>query len=466
MEHPQAGRLAVPGPPYRLSATPWRSRPAEALGASNQRALECLAASSVPSPTPPPARRGGDRPGPLAHIRVADLSWIWALPYATHLMALLGAQVIRVESRRRADLTRLNGPYPGGAAEGGLDESLYYNGLNPSKWSLGVDLATPEGLEVVKQLVAVSDVVASNFRPGVLERLGLGYDTLRAINPRIILVKSSVYGEGGPHSGYGGYAAISMALAGATDVTGYRGGPPSLPGWTTADSVAAVHAGVALLAALRHRDRTGAGQLIELAQAETMAATMGIAVLEAQRGVAVTRRGNESDRLVPNGCYRCQDAGTGEQWVSLCVGSDEEWRALCAVMGRPDLGQDPRFASLAGRRAARDTIDAAIARWTAEQAVAVVVPALQAWGVAAAPVLTLADLLSDEQLASREFFHIVDHPASGPQPVAAYPMGLAGYRPEVRPAPRLGEHTDRVLRELLGYDPDTIAALRQRGAVE
>lgn len=399
---------------------------------------------------------------PLEGIRVADFTWVWAGPFCTLQLAHLGAEVIRVETSTRTCVTRLLPPWAEG--EFGPNRSGYFNQYNQGKLSLGLDLKHEEALQVAKDLVAKSDIVCENFAAGVMNRLGLGYEALRAIRPDIIMIALSGYGATGPESEFVSYGPAQVPLSGMSSLTGYAGWPPMHVGISYGDPNGGLHGAFAVLAALLHRARTGEGQYIDLSQAETTIAVLAEGVLEqSMNGSQPERNGNRDPLMAPHGVFRC--AGE-ERWISLAIRSDAEWKSLARVMGRPELGDDPRFRDLAARKENEDALEAEVGAWTATLNAEDATARLQAARLAAFPCATNRDLATDPHLVSRDFFVNLEHPEVGARQHVGIPWKLHGSPLAVRrPAPCLGQHTRFVLGDVLGYDEGKIARLQEAGVL-
>src|SRR3990172_7842143 len=306
--------------------------------------------------------------GPLTGIRVADFTWVWAGPSSTLQLAHMGAEVIRMESMRRVCVLRMLPPWLGG--QPALNRSGYFNQYNQGKRSILLDLSKPEAVEIAKRIVAISDIATENFAGGVIDRLGLGYETLRQVKADIIMISMSGYGQTGPESSYVSYGPAQVPLSGMSSLTGYAGWPPMHVGMSYGDPNAGLHAAFALLAALYHRERTGEGQYIDMSQWESTMAVLGEGFLEyAMNGAQPLRNGSRVPYMAPHGIYRCAGAQTGEglpddRWVSIACGSDDEWRSLCQGMGQPELADDTRFRSLADRKANEDELEGIVEAWT------------------------------------------------------------------------------------------------------
>ncbi len=399
--------------------------------------------------------------GPLAGIRIADFTWVWAGPHATLQLAHLGAEVIRVEATQRPCVTRLLPPWPDGRP--GVNRSGYFNQFNQGKRSVALDLKTPEGLELARRLVACSDVVTENFAAGVMERLGLGYEALRAAQPRLIMVALSGYGATGPERTFVSYGPAQVPLSGMSSLTGYRDWPPMHVGISYGDPNGGMHGAFAVLAALWHRERTGEGQYVDLSQWETSMAVLPEGLMDqAMNGHAPARDGNRDPHMAPHGIFR---AAGDDRWIALAVRSDDEWRRLAAVMGIAATDGE-RFATLAARKADEDALEALVGAWTAARSPEDAAELLQRAGLAAAPAMTNRDLHDDPHLRARGFFVELAHPEVGVRRHLGIPWSMSGTPCAVtRPAPCLGEATEYVLGEILGLDAATRDDLRARGIV-
>lgn len=471
VEHPVAGRFRQPGAPFRMSRNPWRiRRPAPRLGEHQGERFADRPAASAPAAAAPGAARVGDaKPAvdpkrrPLEGIRVVDFGWILAVPHATAWLGALGAEVIRVESRARLDLVRV---LPGTAADGqiGLNRSGGFNGISYSKKSLTLNLATPRGCELARALVEKADVVTENFTPGVMARLGLDYASLSALKQDLIMLSGSPLGQTGPHRGATGWGPNTQSFAGLPFLTGYRGGPPVGLGGFYPDFMIGVTMAFALMAALHQRARTGEGQYVEFAMAETVASMIPDALLDyAWNGREPERKGNRHPSMAPHGVYPARGE---DSWVAVAVRSDDEWLALCRVLGADAWTRDAEFRQLAGRLRRQDELDAGLAAWTRERTHLEAMQALQAAGVPAAPCLDALELVQDPQLRARGFMVEIDHPEVGRRTVAGIP-GRYGAMPAYHygPAPCIGEHSREVLCGLLGLSGAEVDELVEKKVV-
>jgi crotonobetainyl-CoA:carnitine CoA-transferase CaiB-like acyl-CoA transferase len=399
---------------------------------------------------------------PLAGIRVADFSWVWAGPHCTLQLAHLGAEVIRVESATRPCVTRMLPPFAD--FKPGRNRSGYFNQYNQGKRSLSLDLKQPAALDVARRLCAASDVVVENFAAGVMERMGLGYPYLRTLKPDLVMISLSGYGAYGPDHDKVSYGPAQVPLSGLSSLTGYRGHPPMHVGVSYGDPTAGLHGAVAVLSALLHRARTGQGQYIDLSQWETSIAVLGEAILaQALHGTPPERDGNRVPHMAPHGVFRT--AGD-DRWLAITVENDREWTVLAALMARPELADDPRFATFAARKANEDALDDLLAVWTATRDLDALTATLQAAGIAAFAASTNRDLATDPHLEATGAFTAFAHPEVGTRRHFGAPWRLSASPPGVTAAaPRLGADTDAVLRDVCGYGDPEIAALRAAGAL-
>jgi crotonobetainyl-CoA:carnitine CoA-transferase CaiB-like acyl-CoA transferase len=399
---------------------------------------------------------------PLTGIRVADFTWVWAGPFCTLQLAHLGAEVIRIETPDRPCVTRLLPPFAD--LQPGVNRSGYFNQYNQGKRSLTLNLKHPRGTEVARRLIQRSDVVAENFANGVMERMGLGYEEVRRLRPDAIMVSISGYGRSGPDRDFISYGPATVPLSGFSAVTGYSGGPPMHVGISYGDPTAGLHGALSVLAALHHRQRTGEGQFIDVSLWEASASLLPEALLEFEmNGREPPRIGNRHPRLAPHGVFRCSGE---DRWISIVVGTEQEWQALCEAMEAPDLSVDPRFKDAAARKRNEDELEARITAWTRARSAEEATRRLQGARVAAFPTMTNQDLAEDPHLAARGFFVDLPHPEVGRRHHAGIPWRLSGTPLAVEnPAPCLGEHNRQVLGDTLGYSREEIEELAAAGAL-
>ena len=456
--HPQAGTLTHLGAPYQL-AEPWWAlrRPAPLLGEHNAE-VAALTASIQPTQAAIPTAEQRTSRLPLAGVRVLALTWAWAGPYCALQLAHLGAEVIHIESHARPDGSRQVPIQPKGVTPS-LNTSGYFNQWNQGTKSITLNFSKPEAKAIAKRLAAQCDVVVQNFATGVMERLGLGYDDLKQVKPDIILASISGYGQTGPQRNYMGYGPAMGPLSGLSSLTGYIGGSPQEVGMAYGDPNGGINAAIAVCAALVARQRTGRGQHIDVSLWESMAVLMAEGWMDYQmNGQQPPRMGNRDQWMAPHNCFRC--AGQDE-WVALACGADAEWQALSRLIGQPHLGEDERFRTATARKLHEDELEQIVNAWTMTQDKWEVTHQLQAVGIAAYPTLSSKDLLADPHLNARGFFVRLPHAEVGTQSHAGMPWLLTNTPNGVRaPAPLLGQHTEAVLSELLGYSAAEIAQLK------
>ncbi len=388
--------------------------------------------------------------GPLEGVRVLELGQVVAGPYCGQVLADLGADVVKVEPPGTGDVLRQWGWAPEG------EDSLWWRVAARGKRSVTLDLRTPEGQDVARRLAAEVDVVVENFRPGTLERWGLGYDALSAANPGLELVRIRGFGQDGPYAARPGYAAIGEAMGGLRALTGYPDRPPVRVGISLGDSLTGLTAALGALAALHERTRSGRGQVVDAAIYESVLALTEALVPEwTVAGRRRERTGATLTGIAPSNVYPTAD---GE--VLVAANQDTVFRRLCQAMGQPGLADDPRWADHRARGEHAGELDEVVAAWTRTRSSAEVLEALHAGAVPAGLVYTPADIVADEHVRARGALVEVDDPQVGPITMPAPVPRLSRTPAEVRwPGPRLGAHTDEVLAEA-GLRPDEVAALR------
>ena len=400
--------------------------------------------------------------GALEGIRVTDFTWVWAGPYATQLLAFMGAQVIKVESMRSLDTARIQS-ITTGQRFANPDESTVFFNINLNKLSVVLNLSKPRAVELARQMIKVSDVVAQNMRPGTLERLGLGYEVAREIRPDIVYLSSSAFGTTGPYWNYTGYAPGFAAFSGIAQVCGYSDGSPNTMSGAT-DLMSAASSAFAVLAALNHRARTGQGQHIDLSSPESLSVLIGDIIMDYTMNRRIQgRMGNRDSIMAPHNVYRCRGE---DRWISIAVATDEEWQALCQVLGHQEWASDPRFADAYSRWQHQEEIDPHLARWAANHTPYEAMEILQKMGVAATPSMSADYLFTDRHLKERGFTAEVEHPMIGRKTVIGPPWKLSETPASVGgPSPLLGQHNRYVFGDLLGLDSEEIARLEQEGVL-
>lgn len=402
------------------------------------------------------------QPLPLEGVKVADFTWVWTGPTTTKVLADFGATVIRIESTRRWDVWRATPPFKDDVP--GPNRGAIFNSINTGKLSATVNLGTPQGRELAKRFVAWADVVTDNFAGGAMERMGLGYEVLRKIKPDIIMMSSSLMGQTGPWHDSPGFGDQLSAISGLHEISGWPDRIPGEIGFYT-DFIAPRFNALTILAALDYRRRTGRGQYLDVAQHQGGVQYVAPLLLDyVLNGRVATRRGNEDDHAAPHGIYRCRGE---DRWCAIAVCDAEEWRSFCAVLGNPAWVADSRFATLESRKQNAEELDRHVEAWTAERTDEEVMTQLQAAGVPAGRVNTVEDQMEhDPQLRFREFYQEQDHPEIGRYRPPRQPCLLSRTPARLRRAPLMGEHTEQVLKEILGMSDEEIGALRADGVLE
>ncbi|CAM5761837.1 CaiB/BaiF CoA transferase family protein [Bosea minatitlanensis] len=404
------------------------------------------------------------QPDFLKGIRFADFTWAGAGPFSTKLFSDFGAEILKIEGVSRPDPVRVGGPFKDGVY--GINRSGYFASRNTGKRSVAINLKNGQSRETLYDIIRQSDVISNNFGPGAMERLGFGYEDVKAIKPDIIYLAMPMYGEDGPLANLLGVGMTISAVTGLMWQTGYEGEGPIGPGTHFPDHAAnPYHAAFAVMAALRYKRATGKGMKIDLSQVESTINCMGLAYVEhAVTGVERERLGNRSPHFAPHNIFRC--AGEDE-WCAITVLKDSQWAALCEVIGDRELASDPTLATAKGRLAQIERVEAAVAAWTAARDPVSVMQALQARGVPAGLVASCRYLMDeDPQLRHRGYWQTVDHPEIGEARFTSPPFLLDGERVSLKRPPLIGEHTEEVLAEVLGYAPERISALRAEGVLE
>jgi crotonobetainyl-CoA:carnitine CoA-transferase CaiB-like acyl-CoA transferase len=449
--HP-GGAFVQPRVPYRISGlTPTAFSPSPELG-EHTGTVEW-------SPRATGGAGNGGRRVPLDGIRVVDFTAFWAGPAATHMLAALGADVVKIESIQRPDGMRFASTRPP-TVDQWWEWGPVFHGANSNKRAITLDMNRPEGVDLARRLIAGADAVVENFTPRVMENFGLTWDAVHAINPAAVMVRLPAFGLEGPWRDRPGFAQTMEQISGMAWVTGLHDGPPLIPRGAC-DPLAGMHAVLAFLLALEQRDRDGEGRLVEVTMVEAALNVAAEQVVERSAyGALIGRDGNRGPAAAPQNLYPC--AGE-EEWLALAVATDEQWRSLRSVLGEPAWAADPAFDAVEGRRAAHNMIDEHLASWCADRPVQELVDALVAAGVPAASVINPRDIAKHPQLRHRRLFEALEHPVVGRHELPSAPFRFAS-RGEAgwlrRPAPTVGQHNHDVLRELLDLSDDELDQLR------
>ncbi|MBA9902572.1 CaiB/BaiF CoA transferase family protein [Burkholderia cepacia] len=405
--------------------------------------------------------------GALSHIRVLDLTRVLAGPWCAQTLADFGADVIKVERPGAGDDTRHWGPpYLKDADGADTAEAAYYLAANRNKRSVTVDIATPEGQQIVRELAAQSDVVLENYKVGQLKKYGLDYESLRAVKPDLVYCSVTGFGQTGPYAHRAGYDFIVQGIGGFMSITGERdgepGGGPQKAGVAIADLATGLYSTIAVLAALTHRDRTGEGQYIDMALLDVqvaLLANMNTNFLAS--GKPPVRWGNAHPNIVPYQTFQTSDG-----WIIVAVGNDGQFRKFVEAGGRPELADDERFATNPSRVRHRDTLVPILAEMVKARGKADWINALEAAGVPCGPINDLDEVFDNEQVVARGMQVSLPHPSGANAKLVRNPIRMSATPPDARTAPPLlGAQTDDVLRDMLGYDDAKIARLRAKQAI-
>ena len=396
----------------------------------------------------------------LAGVRFLEFGAYAAGPCIGKYLANFGAEVVHVESAQRPDGFRLQYP-PFKDGRVGLNRSGCFAFFNDSKYGVTLDLKHPEGLKLAHRLAELSDIVIENMRPGVMARLGLGYEQLRALKPGLVMLSTSNMGQTGPHASHPGFGSQLSSLSGFTHLIGEPAGPPNFLYGPYIDFIAVAYGGVAVLAALDHSRRTGEGAFIDLSQYEAGLQFISGALLDYSANGTVARRdGNRDAVAAPHGCYPCRDS----RWCVLSCWDDAEWERLCRAAGRDDWLADARFKTAADRKRNEEELNRLIASWTEGEDARRLVLRLQARGVHAAQVNTIKDLFTDPQLAYREVWQRQEHPELGEHSYRMVSYILSETPGRVRrAAPCLAQDNEEVFLNVTGLSEQAFRELEERG---
>lgn len=393
--------------------------------------------------------------GALDGVRVLDLTRVLAGPFCTMMLADMGAEVIKIEQPKKGDDSRAFGPYVNG-------ESSYYMNLNRNKKGVTLNLKG-QGKEIFLEMVKKADIVVENYRPGTMEKLGLGYEDLKNVNPRIIYGCISGFGHYGPYKDRAGYDIIGQAMSGLMSTTGWPGGEPTRTGTAMSDVLAGLSAAVGILAALRSRDITGIGQKVDIALVDSTVASLEIInQIYLVEGRIPQRIGNRYESVYPYDSFRTKDGS-----LVIGGGNDKLWQKICQLMGQPELASKEGFETNYKRVQNHEEVKKVVEAWTITKGMDDLVSELLDAGVPAAPINTIDKVVNDPHISgAREMFVEVDHPKAGKMKIAGTHIKMSETKPSVRtPAPLLGQHNDEVYGEFIGLDKAEIEELNKQGII-
>jgi crotonobetainyl-CoA:carnitine CoA-transferase CaiB-like acyl-CoA transferase len=460
-------RRTMPGPFARSSRDGFSYRyPAPRLGEHDEEVgREWLDRPAQPA-RPGAANVHPDTRLPLSSLKVADLSWVVAGPVVGRALADFGATVVRVESSAKIETARHMAPFYGGHS--GVENSALYINCNAGKLGLALDLSTEEGRHTIRDLARWADVLIESYTPGLMQRWGIGYEQLAVDNPRLIMLSSSLMGNSGPYSRLAGFGNIGAAMSGFQYIVGWPDRPPVGPFGPYTDYVAPRLALVALLAALEDRERTGQGCYLDVSQVESgvwfLAPEIAACVAD---GAVQSRSGNRDSVFVPHGVFPCQSDEPGRaDHVAIVARDDADFASLSRVIGRPELASDPRYATAGARRSREPELEAMIASWSSVRRASEIENACQAAGVPAHRASTSLDFVTDPQLIHQGHLIRLAHPLHGEVVVEGPRYALSATAGVVTsPAPTIGQDTEFVLSQILGYSSEKIAALERSGVL-
>ncbi len=394
----------------------------------------------------------------LTGIRVIDMTHNQAGPACAQILGFLGAEVIKLEEPKGGDVARTN------MRDIADSDSLFFLILNANKQSLTLNLKTEEGKALFKQVIAESDVLLENFGPGALDRLGLGYDVLKEINPRLIYSTIKGFGTYGPYSNFKSFEPIAQAMGGAMCVTGYADGPPTFNFPAIGDSGTGMHMAIGILAALQQRHTTGKGQHVEVSMQDAVVNLIRVSLRDHQRyGHPPARSGNQLGKTVPGTTFLCAPGGPNDYVYIFC--QPQMWKGLVGVLGQTELLEDPRFKTPDARWENREALEAIITAWTSQRSKHEVMRLMGDAGVPCGACLDTGEVLADPHLRERDMILDIDYPTRGTYQTVGSPIKLSDSPVTVTRPPLLGEHTDALLGALCGVAAEDVQALREKGVV-
>jgi CoA:oxalate CoA-transferase len=392
---------------------------------------------------------------PFDNLVVLDLTRVLAGPYAAMMLADYGADVIKIETPDSGDDSRAFGPFVG-------QESAYFMSLNRGKRSMTLNLKSPEAVALFKEMAVKADIVLENYRPGTMEKFGLGYDVLKQINPGLIYVSCSGFGQSGPYMKKPAYDVIVQGMGGIMSITGQEGGEPTKAGASIGDLAAGLFTMIGVTTALYTRQRTGHGQMVDVAMLDCQVAILENAIARyVTSGTVPGPIGNRHSSITPFDAFKAEDG-----YIIIAVGNDKLWSGFCRLVGRPELIEDERFKSNSERTLNQAPLKAVLNQIFPARTVAQWIAALDAAGIPCGPINTIDRLLEDPQVKARDMIVDVVHPVAGHLRMPGLPIKLSETPGEVsRPSPLLGQHTEEILAELLGFGAERVAALRASHAI-
>ena len=394
----------------------------------------------------------------LSNIRVIDVTHNQAGPACAQILGFLGADVIKLEEPKGGDIARRN------MRDREDSDSLFFLLFNANKRSLTLNLKTARGKELFKELIAKSDVLVENFSPGALDRLGLGWDVLSKINPRLIYATIKGFGSYGPYAAYKSFEPVAQAMGGAMSITGFPENPPTFVVPAIGDSGTGMHMAIGILAALQQRHNSGRGQCVEVSMQDAVVNLIRVSLRDHQRqGRPMERHGNQLGHTVPGTTYACAPGGPNDYVIVLA--QPQMWKPLCAVIGRPELADGPRYATADARWENRAALDAIVEEWTRRHTKHEVMRLLGDAGVPCGACQDTGEVLADPHLKAREMIVDIDYPTRGTYQTVGCPVKLSDSPAEITRPPLLGEHTDTLLSELCGVDPDQLKRMREGGVI-
>jgi crotonobetainyl-CoA:carnitine CoA-transferase CaiB-like acyl-CoA transferase len=399
----------------------------------------------------------------LEGIKIAEFAWVVVGPSTSRYLADHGATVVKIESHKRLDTNRINGPFVNGIPT--PDGSMFFGKHNPNKYSVSIDLQNPKGKELAWKLIKWADIVTESFSPGTMEKLGIGYEEVKKVRPDVIYFSSSMQGRGGPHSNYAGYGQNAINFCGLTEVTGWPDRLPSPPYGACSDYISCRFAAFAILAALAYRRRTGKGQFIDQSQFESTIQFMSVPIMDFQvNGKILTRNGNKLPYASPHGVFQCKG---NDRWVSISVMDEEQWQKFCKIMDNPALATNSKYATLAERKKNEEELEKLVNTWTSSRTSEEVEQLLQKAGIPANVVEKPSDIYTDPQIEHRKYFTPLEHSFMGKQKYEAQGCFILSKTPRSidTPSPCLGEHNEYVFKELLKMTDDDIADYLISGAI-